>query len=160
MHLVCLLHRLSLVVYLGPSWFCFWPPCHPLLLPQVHIALCLDQYSRWGVEQLARDNFMFLQQSQPLDLSEWRGYVPRRGLLDGGFPADRAVVYSFALHLPSVHVANVERLQMRMRVMAAQALRRRQSSSSGGCEGGKGHNSVVKITASSATDPSDVLHAL
>jgi hypothetical protein len=66
----------------------------------VHIALCNDQYGRWGVEQLARSCFLFLQASKPLDLRSWPGYTPKRGQLDNAFPAERLVVYTFALQLP------------------------------------------------------------
>jgi hypothetical protein len=66
----------------------------------VHIALCNDQYGRWGVEQLARSCFLFLQASKPLDLRSWPGYTPKRGQLDNAFPAERLVVYTFTLQLP------------------------------------------------------------
>jgi hypothetical protein len=45
---------------------------------QLHIALCLDQYGRWGMDALARNSFLFLQQSRQIHLADWPGYNPRR----------------------------------------------------------------------------------
>lgn len=80
---------------------------------QVHIALCNDQYGRWGMEHLTRSCFMFLETSKPLDLRTWPGYTPKRGQLDNAFPADRLVVYTFGLSLPQA----VSELGVRSRVM-------------------------------------------
>lgn len=119
---------------------------------QVHVALCLDQYGRWGVDQIARDNFLFLMRSKPFNVSDWRGYVPRRGLLDGGFPVDRAVVYSFGLRLPLVHAPSTKALGVRLRLLSAQALRKKLSSpgkSPKSTEKFERHHGQISITASS-----------
>lgn len=52
------------------------------------------------MDTISRQNFLFLEASKPLDLSSWPGYRPKRGQLDTAFPAERLVVYTFALHLP------------------------------------------------------------
>jgi len=85
--------------------------CHA----QVHLLLCLDQYSRWNMDSLAREAFLFLKQSQPLQLSEWPGYTPRRGLLDGSFPTDRSAVYTFELQLPPLVMRNLPDLQRKLK---------------------------------------------
>lgn len=92
----------------------------------MHVALCNDQYSRWGLEQLARSSFLFLEASRPLNLRSWPGYTPKRGQLDGSFPADRLMVYSFALHLPQA----VSTLAVRQKVLL-QAQQQQQGVTSG-----------------------------
>ncbi|KAK9817283.1 hypothetical protein WJX72_012211 [[Myrmecia] bisecta] len=70
---------------------------------QVLLALCNDQFSRWGVEQAAREAFMFVTASHTLDLREFSGYLPQRNTCAEAFPHERAVVYVFQLCLPRLH---------------------------------------------------------
>jgi len=88
------------------------------------VALCNDQYSRWGLEQLARSSFLFLEASRPLNLRSWPGYTPKRGQLDGSFPADRLMVYSFALHLP--HAVSALAVRQKVLLHAQQQQQRQQ----------------------------------
>eukprot|EP00798_Chlamydomonas_sp_ICE-L_P013650 gene13650-19535_t len=83
----------------------------------VHITLCNDQYGRWGVDQLARESFWFMYQSQTFTPAHYPGYTPRRcpaeavkraeaGVPsvamgeDEGFVPSKGITYSFRLALP------------------------------------------------------------
>jgi hypothetical protein len=46
----------------------------------------------------------------------------RRGLLDGGFPTDRAVVYTFGLVLPKAHIPSAPKLQVQLRILEMRQL--------------------------------------
>ncbi|WIA10278.1 hypothetical protein OEZ85_010473 [Tetradesmus obliquus] len=98
---------------------------------KLHIALCLDQYGRWGMDGLARSCFLFLQQSRQIHLADWPGYTPRRGLLDGAFPTDRAVVYTFGLALPSGHIPSTPKLQQALRILEMRQLLQHARSKAG-----------------------------
>lgn len=95
----------------------------------MHIALCNEQYGRWGMEALSRSCFMFLEASKPLNLQSWPGYSPKRGQLDNAFPADRCVVYTFGLHLPQA----CSELAVKSRVLGVhlQQLHRRAQAADG-----------------------------
>jgi hypothetical protein len=45
-----------------------------------------------------------------------------RGLLDGAFPTDRAVVYTFGLVLPKAHIPSVPKLQVQLRILEMRQL--------------------------------------
>lgn len=90
-----------------------------LCIAQVHLLLCLDQYSRWNMDCLSRDVFLFLKQSQPLQLADWPGYTPRRGLLDGSFPTDRSTVYTYELQLPPLVMRKLPDLQSKLTAVLA-----------------------------------------
>ncbi|WIA30335.1 hypothetical protein OEZ86_000422 [Tetradesmus obliquus] len=98
---------------------------------KLHIALCLDQYGRWGMDGLARSCFLFLQQSRQIHLADWPGYTPRRGLLDGAFSTDRAVVYTFGLALPSGHIPSTPKLQQALRILEMRQLLQHACSKAG-----------------------------
>lgn len=50
------------------------------------------------------------------------GGIPCRGLLDGSFPTDRAVVYTFVLALPMAHIPSLPKLQVQMRLQEMRQL--------------------------------------
>jgi hypothetical protein len=45
-----------------------------------------------------------------------------RGLLDGAFPTDRAVLYSFGLVLPRAHIPSAPKLQVQLRILEMRQL--------------------------------------
>lgn len=54
-----------------------------------------------------------------------------RGLLDGAFPTDRAVVYTFGLALPSGHIPSTPKLQQALRILEMRQLLQHARSKAG-----------------------------
>ena len=75
---------------------------------RLHLTLCNDQFSRWGVQAAARDAFLFLKSSVAFDDGQLPGYEPQRNVSGRPFPVEKPVTFLFVLRPPN-HEPDLER---------------------------------------------------